>query len=155
MAGSTLFYVSTIYCNRPLGFDSSSARPLEEAEDALQKTCTEFVAWRPCEVRSDIAAQASELLKGAPSSTSWAWPREVLTGRPPATGSHPSCKDSTISSSAAVLETAERTGRDIDENGGELNLYFTTSTYASHISLTFSIVAGITAEVKPDVTTWG
>ena len=46
--------------------DSSSAHPLEEAEDALQKTCTEFVAWGPWKVRSDIAAQASELLKGAP-----------------------------------------------------------------------------------------
>ena len=53
------------------------------------------------------------------------------------------------------METTEGKGGDVDESGGELNIYFTTSTYPPHISLTFSIVAGITAEVKSYVTTRG
>ena len=56
--------------------------------------------------------------------------------------------DSAISSSVAVLKTAEGTGRDVDENGGDLNIYFSTSTYPPHISLTFYVVARSTAEVK-------
>ena len=65
------------------------------------------------------------------------------------TEAHTSCTDSTIASTSEVLDTTEGKGGDVDENGGELNIYFTTSTYPPHISLTFSIVAGSTAE-----TTW-
>ena len=67
----------------------------------------------------------------------------------------PLAQKSTITSSSADLDTTEGKGGDVDENGGELNICFTTSTYPPHISLTFSIVAGITAEVKSYVTTRG
>ena len=42
----------------------------------------------------------------------------------------------------------EGTGRDVDEDGGDLNIYFSTSTYPPHILLTFCVVARSTAEVK-------
>jgi hypothetical protein len=73
------------------------------------------------ELRRDVDAKASGLLKGAPSNTSWAQHQEVLTRPALPTEAHTSCTDSMISSSAAFLETAEGRGRDFHEICGNVH----------------------------------
>ena len=57
-------------------------------------------------------------------------------------------RESRTNSSIGVLDMKEGSGRDFDENGGDLQRQLTTTLHPTHTWLTCSVFAGRTAEVK-------